>query len=141
MLAGALAPLLADAVLAAHAAFVLFTIFGGWLALRWRWLILLHVPALAWGVTVELTGWICPLTPLENRLRAAAGEPVYGGDFLQHYLTAALYPAALTRRVQLALAALLLLVNVGAYWALARTYGPRNQRTASASASSAERKR
>jgi hypothetical protein len=137
----ALAALMADAVLLLHAAFALFAIGGGWLALRWRRLIYLHIPALLWGVTVELTGWICPLTPLENRLRAAAGEPVYGGDFLQHYLTTALYPAALTRAVQIALAALLLLANAGAYGALWRAYGPRNQRTASPSASSAERQR
>ena len=133
--------LLADAVLAGHAAFVLFAVAGGWLALRWRRLMYLHLPALLWGAAVELGGWICPLTPLENRLRAAAGEPVYGGDFLQHYLTAALYPPALTRRMQLILAALLLLINACAYGALWLKYGLQNQRTASARASSGGRHR
>jgi hypothetical protein len=120
----ALAAFLVDLVLGIHAAFALFVIAGGWLALRWRRLIVWHVPALLWGAAVELGGWICPLTPLENHLRIAAGENTYSGDFLQHYLTAALYPAALTRSVQLALAALLLAVNAAAYWALWRRYGP-----------------
>ncbi len=119
-----LAALLVDLVLGVHAAFALFVIAGGWLALRWRPLILWHPPALAWGATVELTGWICPLTPLENHLRRIAGESTYHGDFLQHYLTAVLYPAALTRHIQLTLAALLLSVNATAYWALWRKYGP-----------------
>jgi hypothetical protein len=119
-----IAALLVDLVLSVHAAFALFVIAGGWLALRWRPLIVLHLPALAWGATVELTGWICPLTPLENHLRRIAGESTYQGDFLQHYLTVALYPAALTRHIQLTLAALLLAVNATAYWALWRKYGP-----------------
>lgn len=95
--------------------FVLFVVCGGLLALRWRWLIWLHLPAALWGAAIEFGGWICPLTPLENRLRAAAGEGTYAGDFIAHYLSAALYPAGLTRAAQIGLGALVVALNLLAY--------------------------
>lgn len=106
---------LADLVLTAHALFVVFVIAGGFLALRWRWLVWLHVPAVAWGMTVELTGWVCPLTPLENSLRAVAGLSPYSGDFIGHYLSTMLYPVSLTRNTQLVLGALAFIINTAAY--------------------------
>ena len=107
--------LLADAVLLLHLAFVAFALMGGLLALRWRWMPWLHLPALAWGVTVEFTGWICPLTPLENALRGAGGAAGYEGGFVEHYLLPLLYPAALTRELQWLLGGGLLLFNVLVY--------------------------
>ena len=68
--------LLADAVAVFHLLFVAFAVLGGLLALGWRWIPWLHLPALAWGATVEFAGWICPLTPLENWLRVAGGVAV-----------------------------------------------------------------
>lgn len=106
---------LVDVVLILHAAFALFVITGGFLVLRWRALTWLHIPAALWGMAVEFGGWICPLTPLENRLRVAAGEAPYAGDFIVHYLSAALYPVHLTRTTQVALGVLALAVNVIAY--------------------------
>jgi hypothetical protein len=93
----------ADLVLAFHLGFVLFVVFGGLIALRWRRLIPLHLAAVFWGATVELAGLICPLTPLENHLRELGGENAYSGDFIDHYVTALLYPAGLTRSVQIVL--------------------------------------
>jgi hypothetical protein len=107
--------LLADAVLVTHAAFVAFVMLGGLLAWRRPWLAWLHLPVVAWGVGIELTGGICPLTPLENRLRSLAGEQGYPGGFVEHYLLALLYPDGLTRNVQLALGLLVLAVNVAIY--------------------------
>lgn len=107
--------LLADAVVLFHLAFIAFALLGGLLALRWRWMPWLHLPALAWGALVEFTGWMCPLTPLENALRLAAGDAVYSGDFVGRYLLPVLYPAGLTREVQWMLGGVLLLVNAGAY--------------------------
>jgi hypothetical protein len=107
--------LLADAVLLLHLAFVAFALAGGLLALRWRWIPWLHLPALAWGVVVEWTGWICPLTPWENALRRAGGEAGYAGGFVEHYLVPLLYPADLTRDVQWVLGAVLLAFNVAVY--------------------------
>ena len=107
--------ILADGVLLLHAAFVAFAALGGLLALRCRWMPWLHLPAAAWGAFIELTGRICPLTPIENQLRIAGGSAGYEGDFLERYLVRVLYPEALTRDTQLALAGLLVLSNVVIY--------------------------
>jgi hypothetical protein len=106
---------LADLVVVAHLGFVVFALAGGLLALRWRRIVWLHLPAAAWAVLVEWTGWICPLTPLEVALRRAAGGPAYEGGFLERYALPLLYPAALTRELQLALGAAALVVNLAVY--------------------------
>ena len=82
----------ADAVLVGHLLFIAFVLLGALLALRWRWMAWLHVPALAWAVFVEVTGRVCPLTPLENALRIRAGEAGYAGGFVEHYLLGIVYP-------------------------------------------------
>lgn len=110
-----LARLTADALVLVHLSFVLFVVGGGFLALRWRWLPWLHLPAALWGATIEFTGWVCPLTPWENALRRAGGEAGYGGGFVEHYLLPLLYPAGLTREVQLGLGLLVIAVNLLAY--------------------------
>ena len=106
---------LADWVLAVHALFVLFVIGGGLLSLRWPKLMWVHVPAILWGAAVEFGGWLCPLTPIENRLRAAAGQAGYRGDFIAHYLGLTLYPPSLTRSLQIYLAVAVLLLNALVY--------------------------
>lgn len=112
--------LLADMVVAFHALFVAFVVAGGLLVLRRPRLALLHLPAAVWGALIEFNGWGCPLTPLEKSLRAAAGEAGYQGGFIEHYLLPVLYPAGLTRGVQLALGVLVIAVNLGLYAALLR---------------------
>ncbi len=98
-----------------HLAFVLLVVFGGLLVLRWPRLALIQLPAAVWGVVIEWAGWICPLTPLENSLRARGGAAGYGGGFVEHYLLGVLYPAGLTRNVQIVLGLTVLLVNAIAY--------------------------
>src|SRR6185312_14725841 len=83
----------ADGVLVAHLAFILFASFGALLALRWRWIPFVQLPAAAWGFFVEATGRICPLTFLESALRMRAGASGYGEGFIEHYLLALVYPA------------------------------------------------
>ncbi len=107
--------LAADGVVLAHGAFILFVVLGGLLALRWRWMALLHVPAAFWGVLIEVTGGVCPLTPVEVGLRIAAGEAGYSGGFVEHYVIPVIYPAGLTRGIQFALAAFVLAVNLVVY--------------------------
>ena len=107
--------LLADLVLIVHLAFVVFVLCGGLLVLRWRWIAWLHLPAALWGAVVELTGWICPLTPLENWLRTQGGEATYAGDFIGRYLLSILYPEALTPDIQVMLGVLVLVVNLAIY--------------------------
>ena len=112
--------LLAGAVVVLHLGFVLFVAAGGLLVWRWRRLAWAHLPALAWGVWIELSGGICPLTPLENELRRRGGEAAYSGDFVGHYLLPVLYPEGLDRGIQAALAAGVLALNAAVYWRVLR---------------------
>lgn len=117
---------LADFVVLLHLAFVLFVALGGLLALRWRWVPWLHVPAALWGAFVELAGWVCPLTPLENHLREASGGFAYSGGFVERYVVPLLYPNALTRELQVVLGLLVCLGNALVYtlvWRRRRTSG------------------
>jgi Protein of Unknown function (DUF2784) len=106
---------LADLVVVLHLAFVAFVVAGGLLVLRWPKLAWVHLPAAAWGAIVELTGWICPLTPLENWLRERAGSEVYAGDFVARYIVPTLYPEALTRTSQLLMGLAVILLNAVLY--------------------------
>lgn len=110
-----LSSLAADAVLLVHLAFVLFVVLGGLFAFRWPRVAWMHVPVAVYGAAIELVGWVCPLTPLENRLRRAAGEAGYEGGFVDHYLTPILYPTGLTESLQLTLGALVIVLNVAIY--------------------------
>ena len=112
---------LATLVVVGHFAFIVFVMFGGLLVVRWPRVIWVHIPLFLWGSWVELAGKVCPLTPLENRLRRAAGETEYAGSFIEHYLLPVIYPQGLTRTVQLVLGAGLILMNVAAYsWVIRR---------------------
>lgn len=106
---------LADGILLLHLAFVVFVVLGGLLAVRWPKMAWLHLPAAIWGVAVEMFGWYCPLTPLENALRERAGGAAYDGDFIARYLLPVLYPEGLTRPAQIVLGAIALLLNVAVY--------------------------
>ncbi len=112
--------LLADLVLLSHLAFVVFVVVGGTAVLRWPRLAWIHVPAVLWAVLTEYAGRVCPLTPLENALREAGGEAAYVGGFIDHYVTAVLYPAGLTRAGQVVLGSVALLLNGLVYWQVAR---------------------
>ena len=107
--------LAADGVLLAHLAFILFALFGGALAVRWRWMPLVHLPTAAWAFFVELTGRICQLTQIENDLRIRAGQSGYTQSFVEHYLLDLIYPLGLTRELQFALAATVVVVNIAIY--------------------------
>ncbi len=106
---------LADAIVAVHLGFIVFVVLGGLLALRWRRMPRLHLPAALWAAASELFGWSCPLTPLEGWLRRASGAGGYSGGYIEHYLLPIIYPAALTREVQFVLAGLVVIVNLAAY--------------------------
>jgi hypothetical protein len=112
---------LADAVLSLHLAFILFVVFGALLVAWRRRLLPLHLAAAAWGVGIEVSGAICPLTWVELRLRALAGDAGYAGAFVEHYLVALIYPDGLDRGTQYLLAAVVLALNAGLYlWVLRR---------------------
>ena len=105
----------ADVIVLVHLAFILFVAVGGLLVLRWPRLAWVHVPAVVWGALIELADWICPLTPLENRLRATAGEEAFAGGFIDQYIMPIVYPAGLTRGMQLTLGAAVIAVNLVVY--------------------------
>ena len=106
---------LADLVVVLHGLFVLFVLLGGFL-LFWKssvaWY---HIPAVFWAAGIEFLGWICPLTPLENILREKAGVAGYDTGFVEHYIVPILYPASLTRQMQINLGIIVLSINVGLY--------------------------
>lgn len=112
---------LANLVVVLHLAFIAFATVGGFLVRRWRWVVYLHIPALAWATWIGVTGSLCPLTPLENRLREMAGETGYSEGFIEHYILPVLYPVGLTRETQWLLAAVMVAMNVVAYWPAIRT--------------------
>ena len=105
----------ADALVILHLSFIVFVMLGGLLLLKWPRLIFLHLPAVIWGTLVELQGWLCPLTPLEQELRMLAGESGYSGGFIQHYLLPLIYPAGLTRELQTLFALCVITTNLVIY--------------------------
>ncbi|NWA05523.1 DUF2784 domain-containing protein [Pseudomonas gingeri] len=111
----------ADGLVSFHLLFILFVLFGGLLVLRWRRLIWLHLPAVTWGVAVEVLHLECPLTRWENLFRQAAGQGGYGEGFIEHYLIPLIYPAGLTPTLQLGLGALVLLLNLTIYLRVFKT--------------------
>lgn len=110
--------ILADLVAIGHLAFIIFVLLGGLLAFRWRWTPWMHLPAAAWGAAVEFWGWYCPLTPLENYLRQAAGSGEYSGGFIERYLLPVIYPTQLTRELQFVLGGGVVAINIGIYLAI-----------------------
>lgn len=106
---------LADLLVVVHGAFVLFVVAGGLTVLWRRWMAWVHLPCAAWGAAIEFGGWICPLTPWEQSLRRQAGAAGYSGGFIEHYLIPLIYPAGLTRGLQIALGVVVLVANVAVY--------------------------
>lgn len=119
--------MLADIVVVLHLLFVAFVMTGGFLLLRWPRLIGLHFPAAAWGAWIEFTGGICPLTPLENRLRVMGGEAAYSGGFVERYLLPILYPENLVLPVQMVLGGAVVAVNLVAYTLAFRAWRRRSR--------------
>lgn len=104
-----------DLLVILHLGFIVFVVAGGVLCIKWRKLIWIHIPAIIWGTVIELSGWICPLTPLENYFRRKSGEAAYAGDFVSQYLVPVIYPESLTREIQWLLALAVLVINGAVY--------------------------
>ena len=115
--------LLADLVVVLHLLFVFFVLLGGLLVLRWRIFTWIHIPAVFWAALIEFSGWICPLTPLENHLRTRGGSSGYATGFVEHYVIPLLYPSQLTRKIQIFLGLLVVAVNLAIYLWVWHTQG------------------
>ena len=107
--------LLATLIGIAHLLFILFVLLGGFLVLKWPKLMWVHLPAATWGVLIEVFGWYCPLTRWENFCLREAGRAGYSGGFVSHYIFPLIYPAGLTRGIELVIGALVLAVNLAIY--------------------------
>ncbi len=107
--------LLADALVVLHSAFIVFVVLGGLTAYRWPKMAWAHIPCALWGAWIEVTRGICPLTPIEIRLRRMGGTEGYAGSFIEHYLEPVVYPSDLTRPTQFLLGGLVVVINLGAY--------------------------
>jgi len=118
----------ADAVVIFHLAFIVFVVAGSLLVFRWPNVAWFHIPMFIWGALVEFTGWICPLTPLENRLRLAGGDAGYGGGFVEHVIVPVIYPIDLTRNMQLILGLAVIVINAAGYGTWLWRYLRRSQR-------------
>ncbi|HEY5733937.1 MAG TPA: DUF2784 domain-containing protein [Gammaproteobacteria bacterium] len=105
----------ADFIVLVHLAFILFVIAGGLSVIRWQFMVWLHLPAAAWAALLEFNGWLCPLTPLENRFRALAGEQGYADGFIEHYLIPVIYPQGLTAQIQVQLGIAVVAINLLVY--------------------------
>lgn len=110
--------LAADLLVLLHLLFIVFVIAGGFAVLKWQWMAFVHLPAAAWGALIEFRGWICPLTPMENRLRQLAGEQGYAEGFIAHYILPVVYPAGLTRDIQTTLGTIVVVINILVYGVL-----------------------
>ena len=114
--------LLADSLLFLHLGFILFVGFGAVVVFRWPRVAWIHIPSALWGAWIEFSGWICPLTPLENRFRQMGGAVGYSDGFIEHYVLPLIYPLGLTRGLQIGLGVLVLVINVTVYGFIARRW-------------------
>ena len=105
----------ADLLLVFHLLFILFVVAGGLLAIKWRWIAWLHLPAVCWGALVEINSWVCVLTPWENQLRHLAGQDGYTGGFIEYYIASIIYPDGLTAGIQVAMGISVIVINVFMY--------------------------
>lgn len=112
--------ILADGVLVLHGAFIVWATFGALAVWRWPRLVWAHLPALAWGIWIEATAGLCPLTPLEMSLRHRAGQGTYQGSFIDHHLGALIYPQGLTPQAQMRIAVGLAVFNLVLYGLIVR---------------------
>lgn len=107
--------ILAEITLAVHFLFIVYVILGALLVLKWQWTAFIHIPAACWGALIMFMGWICPLTPLENRFRRLAGGEGYEAGFIEYYIWPIVYPEGLSRELQIYLGIGVVVVNVIIY--------------------------
>ena len=105
----------ADLIVLLHFTYILFVVFGGLFVFKWRLVAWGHIPCVIWGVIIEFTGWICPLTPIENMLRYSGGGAGYSNSFIEHYLLPVIYPTALTRELQTVIGIVVIVINIAIY--------------------------
>ncbi|WBQ05514.1 DUF2784 domain-containing protein [Kribbella sp. CA-293567] len=114
---------LADLVMIAHGAFLIFFVIGGFLAWKWRRVIWAHLFVAVWNLTIVILDFGCPVTALEKHWRREGGEQVYEGGFIQHYVDGTVYPEGYTWLAERIGFALLVISYLGLYFVSRRTRG------------------
>tara|TARA_Y100000766_G_scaffold256927_1_gene244060 strand:- start:476 stop:838 length:363 start_codon:yes stop_codon:yes gene_type:complete len=107
--------LFANLTLIVHLIFILFVIFGGLLFFIFSKVFYIHFPALLWGIYIELTNSVCPLTYLENWFLNKAELATYSNGFINNYLYPIIYPEGLTNNIQIYLGITLIVINILIY--------------------------
>ena len=107
--------LFANLTLIAHLIFILFVIFGGLLFFIFSKIFYIHLPALLWGIYIELTYSVCPLTYLENWFLNKGELATYSNGFINNYLYPIIYPEGLTNNIQIYLGITLIVINILIY--------------------------
>ena len=114
--------LLANLTLIAHLIFILFVIFGGMLFFIFSKIIYIHIPSLLWGIYIELTNSICPLTYLENWFLYKSELSTYSSGFINNYLFPIIYPEGLTAEIQIYLGVSLIVINIFIYGSIYKNF-------------------
>ena len=107
--------LAADIILIIHFLFILFVIFGALLFFVVKKIVFIQIPAIIWGTYIELTNTTCPLTYLENWFLHKTNLTTYSEGFIQNYLVPIVYPANLTKDLQIFLGIGLIVINIVIY--------------------------
>ena len=102
---------LAKIVLIIHLLFIFFVVFGAFSCLISNKFFYLHLVALSWGIYIEFTSSICPLTYLENWLLILDQASFYDDGFIENYILKIIYPEGITPNVQMILGFLLIILN------------------------------
>lgn len=123
----------ADTILFTHVAFVAFVIFGllliftgkllSWSWVRNPWFRRAHLIGIVVVVLQAWLGVICPLTTWEMALRSKAGDAVYSGSFIAHWLETLLYYQAPAWVFVVCYSAFGSLVVLSWFWVRPRPFG------------------
>ena len=105
----------ANLTLIAHLIFILFVVFGGLIFFIFPKIIYIHLPALLWGIYIELTNSVCPLNYLENWFLYKGELSTYSNDFINNYLFPIIYPEDLTAEIQIYFGISLIVINILIY--------------------------
>lgn len=114
----------ADVAVVLHFGFLAFLVVGGFAALRWRWVLWLHLAAAAWSLGIVVVGQQCPLTALERWATVRAGGQAPERGFIDRYVEGVVYPGALTGPVR-ALVALVVITSWMLAWRCQMAAGKR----------------
>ena len=106
---------LAQITLLIHLFFIFFVVVGAFSYLISTNFLYLHLLSLCWGIYIEFTSSICPLTYLENWLLTKGQASFYDGGFIENYILKVVYPVGINAKIQILLGSILIAINIFFY--------------------------